>query len=170
SELQTTDKCQHDPVQCRDCLRRDLEGRINAGDWRSIKCPHQGCNEVLTPRDVDKFVSPEIFRAYIKEKTFEALSHNPKYRVCHDSSCGNGQIVDVRDSDPFWACSRCRKLSCFLCKEIGHRGETCEQSRKLNPQRDQVEAARRKKCKRCPKKDCRRFIHKIKGCAHMTCV
>ncbi|OCT45303.1 hypothetical protein CLCR_06285 [Cladophialophora carrionii] len=63
SELQTTDKCQHDPVQCRDCLRADLEGRINAGEWRSIKCPHQSCDEELTPRDVDKFVSSEVFRA-----------------------------------------------------------------------------------------------------------
>ncbi|KAJ9602751.1 E3 ubiquitin-protein ligase rnf14 [Cladophialophora chaetospira] len=62
-DLQTTSRCRHDPVQCRDCLRRDIEGRINAGDWRTIICPDQDCDEELAPRDVDKFVSPEIFKA-----------------------------------------------------------------------------------------------------------
>lgn len=62
-ELRPTSKCQHDPRQCRDCLRRDIEGRINAGEWRTIICPGPGCEEELTPRDVDKLVSPEVFRA-----------------------------------------------------------------------------------------------------------
>ena len=63
SALQTTSKCQHDPGQCANCLKIAIEGRINAGEWRTISCPSQDCDEELTPRDVDKFVSPEVFKA-----------------------------------------------------------------------------------------------------------
>ncbi len=62
-DLQATSKCQHDPGQCRGCLKRAIEGRINTGEWRTITCPSQHCDEELTPRDVDKFVSPEVFKA-----------------------------------------------------------------------------------------------------------
>ena len=78
-------------------------------------------------------------------------------------------IADGSEPDPCWKCSRCAKTSCFMCRGAGHKGETCEQSRKLNPQREEVEAARRKACKKCPKKGCGRYIHKIRGCTHMTC-
>jgi hypothetical protein len=63
AKLQPTSKCQHDPDHCRDCLKRYIEGRIEGGEWRTIECPYPNCKEELTPRDVDEFVSPEVFRA-----------------------------------------------------------------------------------------------------------
>ena len=63
SDLQATRRCQHDPTRCSGCLRREIEARINAGEWQTIQCPSQLCSEELTPRDVDKLVSPEVFKA-----------------------------------------------------------------------------------------------------------
>ncbi|KAF2674108.1 hypothetical protein BT63DRAFT_435271 [Microthyrium microscopicum] len=68
-----------------------------------------------------------------------------------------------------WRCTKCSKLNCFRCKEEAHPGETCEQSRQLNPLRGDNERERKRVSKKCPKKWCGRYIGKTYGCVHMHC-
>lgn len=55
--------CTHVPNICKECINTWLstDGVLTPLTWYDIRCPSQGCGEVIQPADMQRFCIPEIF-------------------------------------------------------------------------------------------------------------
>jgi len=58
-----TPTCTHVPNICKECINTWLstDGVLTALTWYDIRCPSQGCGEVIQPADMSQFCTSEIF-------------------------------------------------------------------------------------------------------------
>lgn len=82
-------------------------------------------------------------------------------------------IFEVAGNPTFFTCPLCTKQFCLKCKTEYHTNSTCEQYQQWlqeNGRADELfdEFVIGKKYKQCP--GCKRWIEKIDGCNHLTCI
>jgi hypothetical protein len=58
-----TRTCTHVPNICKECINTWLstDGVLTALTWYDIRCPSQGCGEVIQPADMSQFCTTELF-------------------------------------------------------------------------------------------------------------
>jgi hypothetical protein len=58
-----TPTCTHVPNICKECINTWLgtDGVLTTLAWYDIRCPSQGCGEVIRPADMQRFCVPKLF-------------------------------------------------------------------------------------------------------------
>lgn len=166
-------KCEH--RFCVDCYRQYLFQKIKEeGEAARIKCPGDGCNNIMDSRSLDLLVTADLtdryhellMRTYVDDK--ETLKWCPAPNCVYAVECG----VKKRDLNrivPTVACDS-KHGFCFGCTLADHQPCPCSLVKKwLKKCEDDSETANwiSANTKECPK--CGSTIEKNGGCNHMTC-
>lgn len=171
--------CLHKLQICRACLITHIDTQLQTTGFDGIKCPHEGCPEVLDERAIRVHASLETIRRYEAYLLKQAFGDETSFRLCAHPGCSGGGLVDVA-IDSFMICEKCGGKTCLSCECIWHTDVTCEENRERKAEAE-AESARREAedtlsqetvarvAKICPNKKCGWRIQRAHGCDHMTC-
>ena len=166
-------KCGH--RYCVDCYRQYLAQKIrDEGEAARIKCPGDGCNNIVDSKSLELLVPSELkdrynellMRTYVDDK--ENLKWCPAPECIYAIECS----VKKRDLNrivPTVTCERKHNF-CFGCTLADHQPCPCKLVKQwLKKCEDDSETANwiNANTKECPK--CNSTIEKNGGCNHMTC-
>ncbi|CAG8550821.1 9534_t:CDS:2 [Dentiscutata heterogama] len=164
--LNITDQCCHDISICRNCVGEHIEREFNKESIKilysennrhednenvKIKCPEDGCNEILNQKDIKEFASEETFKRYEKFLLNIALSQIDTFQWCLNPNCGSGQD-HYQEGAPVMICNSCGKMTCVVHRllidverreEVRGRREEEERIRREEELRRQEEERRR---------------------------
>ncbi|KAL9048964.1 MAG: hypothetical protein Q9162_007462 [Coniocarpon cinnabarinum] len=173
-ELQTfAMKCEH--RFCSDCYRQYLTQKVKEeGESARIRCPGDGCNQIVDSRSIDLLIADEVksryedllLRTYVDDK--DNLKWCPAPNCEHAVECGVKQ-KDLGRVVPTVTCN-CGHAFCFGCTLNDHQPAPCPVVKKwLKKCADDSETANwiSANTKECPR--CFSTIEKNGGCNHMTC-
>ncbi|KAK4464178.1 hypothetical protein QBC42DRAFT_284738 [Cladorrhinum samala] len=168
--VKITEKCRHEVMICRECLKRWLQTSTESGDWRRLRCPHEVCEEVIGYDSVRRYAAAATFERYDRWMLNDALQEVKGFERCLSASCGYGHV-----HDPTCEEFRCRNPKCgarhCVKHQTAHEGETCKQYEQRQKKREEENEASEKvvneMAKECP--NCKRLVHKTQGCNHITC-
>jgi ariadne-1 len=166
-------KCGH--RFCISCYRQYLAQKIREeGEAARIKCPGDGCNNIVDAKSLALLVPPELkvryhellTRTYVDDK--ENLKWCPAPECIYAIECG----VKKRDLGRIVPTVQCQDKHsfCFGCTLSDHQPCPCALVRRwLKKCEDDSETANwiSANTKECPK--CNSTIEKNGGCNHMTC-
>lgn len=96
----------------------------------------------------------------------EILRRDESFMDCPARDCKGGFIFDSRCS--YVKCIECDTDICIRCKEIMHKGISCETYQEIKNGDDKSEQWKKEKTKKCPNARCGVPIEKNDGCPHMT--
>ncbi|KAF2807483.1 uncharacterized protein BDZ99DRAFT_523095 [Mytilinidion resinicola] len=179
-DLPSLMNCEHEPQVCSDCYQGWIASELNSKSWKEIKCPEEGCKQILNHAEVQEYATPEVYAKFDALSAREALNDDPNFRWCRGPNCKSGQIHESDVSGNIFVCVDCGFKVCTVHEGVWHEGETCEEydyrtsGRKEKDQKAQEEASAAeiaKITKKCPGKrgNCGWNIEKNDGCDHMTC-
>merc|ERR1711998_775238 len=139
------------------------------GNVTQIRCPHTGCGETLTHRDVQKHAAAVDFESYDRVLIKQSLQQMNEFRWCSRPGCGSGQLVEGAEANPIMTCHHCRHRTCYRHRIAWHCGKTCEMYDADMGESEEAQLVQwmEEHAKRCPK--CGVGIEKNEGCDHMTC-
>ncbi|KAJ6256529.1 Cullin-9 [Drechslerella dactyloides] len=160
--------CNHtESMCCTDCLQMMMDSAVRNAMWGDIKCPE--CNALLDSNGVRKFSSEEAYIKWEKFQLNKLLEGDEEFRWCpgQNFTCGHGQLHPDRDSQPRIICSECDTHSCFTCRVVWHRGQSCAEYQ-ASLAISQSEALILKTTKRCPKRGCGVPIEKREACLEVS--
>ncbi|KAF3919858.1 Cullin-9 [Orbilia brochopaga] len=160
--------CNHtESMCCTDCLQQMMDSAVRNAMWGDIKCPE--CNALLDSEGVRKFSSEEAYAKWDKFQLNKVLEAFDDFRWCpgNNFTCGHGQLHPDRDSQPRIICSECDTHSCFTCRVLWHRGQSCAEY-KASLDMSQSEKLILKTTKRCPKRGCGVPIEKREACLEVS--
>lgn len=166
-------KCGH--RYCVDCYRQYLGQKIrDEGEAARIKCPGDGCNNVVDTKSLELLVPSELkdryhellMRTYVDDK--ENLKWCPAPECIYAIECS----VKKRDLNRIVPTVTCegKHNFCFGCTLADHQPCPCKLVKQwLKKCEDDSETANwiNANTKECPK--CNSTIEKNGGCNHMTC-
>lgn len=167
-----TNRCQHEPIACRQCLAQHIEAQLfSQAMVLEINCPSHPCPEKLGYDEIKQWAAADCFKRYNSIALRQHLSEDINFRWCLNAKCDHGQTHRLGDEYPIVQCTWCYKKSCFTHQLPWHEGLTCAQFDSLRPDvaADQ-EAAQlligttTQQCSKCKKR-----IERSAGCDHMTC-
>ncbi|KAJ9627107.1 hypothetical protein H2203_003568 [Taxawa tesnikishii (nom. ined.)] len=166
-------KCGH--RFCVDCYRQYLSQKIKEeGEAARIKCPGEGCNNIVDSKSLDLLVTEDLkdryqellTRTYVDDK--DNLKWCPAPNCVYAVECGVKQR-DLNKTVPTVHCD-CNHNFCFGCTLADHQPAPCVLVKMwLKKCEDDSETANwiSANTKECPK--CHSTIEKNGGCNHMTC-
>ncbi|CAG8780426.1 3611_t:CDS:2 [Gigaspora margarita] len=96
-------------VDIREYIKHELEDNGNV----KIKCPEDGCNEILIQKDIKEFASEETFRRYERFLLNFALSQISTFQWCLNPNCESGQD-HYQEGVPIMVCNSCGEKSCVV--------------------------------------------------------
>ncbi|KAF0457808.1 ring finger protein [Gigaspora margarita] len=111
--LNITDQCNHDFSICRECVGEYIKHELEDNGNVKIKCPEDGCNEILIQKDIKEFASEETFRRYERFLLNIALSQISTFQWCLNPNCGSGQD-HYQEGVPIMVCNSCGEKSCVV--------------------------------------------------------
>ena len=185
-----TASCSHASQVCIDCMRETMKSEImGKGAVQGIRCPTNGCEEVLDYHDIQSWSDKGTFSKYDDFLVRKAMGVEGNYVNCKNAACGAGQIHDegggsiflgivtpVPDAHiaeaPIVTCYACRFRSCFNHQIPWHEGYTCVEwdEYKKGRNEESIKSTQEylaKFTKACP--NCKRPTEKASGCDHMKC-
>lgn len=120
---------------CRECWRRYIERSMETKEPRcfsKLTCPHEVCGELLTERDLEILVSPELFRIFRNYQIRDFVEGCDKFAYCRGENCD--RIIHIRQSADssgkiYAFCDSCQKEFCAGCGLDRHFPATCEMFR-----------------------------------------
>ena len=126
-------ECGH--YYCRECWRRYIETSMETKGQQCVSkltCPYVGCGELLTERDLEILVSPELFRIFRSYQIRDFVEGCDKFAYCRGVNCD--RIIHIRQStDPsgkiYACCDSCQTEFCAGCGLDRHFPATCEMFR-----------------------------------------
>jgi hypothetical protein len=169
---------------CTACIHYWIIAQMQRGKFANsdLKCLFEKCPVELPQPLIQHCLTPQEFVELKRLKQLNDVYRNPDLLFCGNSHCDQvinkaswSQMKDVN----FWGKVHCRSCGFETCVECGqeyHRdakfplqrcffkSSSCD-SKQLDDKFQQWKSKR--PVKRCPA--CRRFIHKLKGCNHVTC-
>jgi len=129
---------------CRECWRHYIETSIKTKGQQCVSkltCPHEVCGELLTERDLEILVSPELFRIFRNYQIRDFVEGCDKFVYCRGVNCD--RIIHIRQStDPsgkiYAFCDLCQTEFCDGCGLDRHFPATCEMFRQWDMNYDAV--------------------------------
>mmetsp|Transcript_15672 Transcript_15672/g.26277 ORF Transcript_15672/g.26277 Transcript_15672/m.26277 type:complete len:535 (-) Transcript_15672:219-1823(-) len=153
---------------CEDCFGHYLRSKFDEGPVGILtNCPHQKCNQKVTPSCFSSLLSPEHFATYDRLAVTQFLEASKSYKYCPGPNCD--RIVASTGATQI-DCNHCGHSFCFQCTRDDHRPCACATLVRWEDKcRDESETANwmmvnTKKCSKCLTN-----IEKNQGCNHMTC-
>jgi len=90
-----TPSCSHQSQICIDCMRETMKSEISGkGAVQGIRCPTNGCEELLDYHDIRLWSDPETFSKYDNFLVRKAMGVEGNYVNCKNAACDGGQIHD----------------------------------------------------------------------------
>lgn len=173
--------CKH--FFCPDCFDYYLENEITLGNVKTIRCPHNGCNIVLSKSDVSDLLlltgstneevekKKNLNEKYLKFLKNHEVEDDKKKFYCPWPNCeGVGMIErELEYQDVINTTVKCNLNPehefCILCGNKKHIGG-CLSDQEIEILR--LVKSGELKLKKCP--GCANWTEKKGGCNHMTCV
>lgn len=166
-------KCGH--RFCINCYRQYLSQKIREeGEAARIKCPGDGCNNIVDSKALDLLVAADLTDRYheLLRRTYVDDKENLKW--CPAPECIFAIECGVKKRDLFRVVPTvhcdCKHSFCFGCTLADHQPTPCGLVKKWTKKcEDDSETANwiAANTKECPK--CQSTIEKNGGCNHMTC-
>ncbi|EDR12657.1 uncharacterized protein LACBIDRAFT_292698 [Laccaria bicolor S238N-H82] len=149
-----TNRCQHEPIACRQCLAQHIEAQLfSQAMVLEINCPSHPCPEKLGYDEIKQWAAADCFKRYNSIALRQHLSEDINFRWCLNAKCDHGQthrlgglyqsisfLEDILtqalrnvDEYPIVQCTWCYKKSCFTHQLPWHEGLTCAQFDSLRP-------------------------------------
>jgi len=163
--------CRH--FFCCSCWRDCAVGLVR--EWGGIlgmRCPMDGCSELVDCRDILNLFSAEDARRRVSRSLLSAfVEASPRLRKCPSADCTCVVFAPpaVQSGEPV-QCAKCNSFFCFHCGRDSHAPASCDQmalwSAKVDADGANI-AMILTSTKACPA--CRERIEKNCGCNHMTC-
>lgn len=154
---------------CIDCYEQWISTKVKDGTT-NIKCPTKDCGRNLhSDLEVLAYISGVLLEKYQHLQTLDALRAMPGFCQCPGINCANGFIVP--ESYSYATCNVCNIDVCTKCKEIYHKGMSCEEYKISRAESDPTykESLKWKEenTKSCP--SCKAPTLKSSGCDHIKC-
>ncbi|XP_019099657.1 PREDICTED: putative E3 ubiquitin-protein ligase ARI4 [Camelina sativa] len=177
-EMFCVDKCRH--RLCCECMKRHIEVRLRL-EGSVIRCPHYRCKSKLTFGSCVDLLTPKLRKMWqrrIKEDTIPITQRI----YCPNPRCS--ALMSIKEAG-VWIyfskftkearvrrrCFECGQLLCIKCKVPWHSDLSCDDYKKLGPNRtadDMLKALANKKLwRQCEK--CKHMIELLEGCIKVTC-
>lgn len=93
--LRITQSCNHDRDICLDCLSQHIDIQYRDNIWDQIRCPSEGCREILNADDVNKYAAPETVNRYNDRLARQLLQNDKSFQQCRHAPCENVQEVSA---------------------------------------------------------------------------
>ncbi|KAL5711335.1 RBR-type E3 ubiquitin transferase [Ranunculus cassubicifolius] len=178
AQMFAIDTCSH--RYCLSCMKQHVEVKLLHG--MTPKCPHEGCNTVLTIPICRKFLPSDLIDL-MNQRTKESSIPATEKVYCPYPKCSvlmsraevlpytNGVRIGIEQS-MIKKCIQCRGLFCINCKVPWHNGLSCYEYKMRNPNPTVEDAklkslANTKSWRQCKK--CSHMIELAEGCYHITC-
>lgn len=127
----------------------------------TIKCPHEGCENVYQDEDIKMILEDNYFKKYLRFKNTAMLNQNPNIRWCIRPGCE--KFIIGEPDKPYLRCE-CGMEMCFNCSNEYHNGKTCAEMIDIVYK----EYAKKVDIQFCP--NCKSYVEKDNaGCNHMRC-
>ncbi|MDI1493464.1 MAG: hypothetical protein OHK93_005254 [Ramalina farinacea] len=102
--LRITQSCNHDRDICLDCLSQHIDIQFRDNIWDQIRCPSEGCRDILNADDVNKYAAPETVNRYNDRLARQLFQNDKAFQQCRHAPCENVQevsaAVDRSPEDP----------------------------------------------------------------------
>ncbi|KAF2862954.1 ariadne-1 [Piedraia hortae CBS 480.64] len=160
---------------CVNCYRHYLDQKISEeGEAARIRCPGEGCNQILDARSLHLLLSQKLLARYNELLTRSYVDDREPLKWCPAPECVYAIECSVKPSDlkyivPTVTCD-CHYAFCFGCTLADHQPSPCTiVKRWLKKCADDSETSNwiSANTKECPR--CQSTIEKNGGCNHMTC-
>lgn len=177
-QMFTVDGCLH--RYCFSCMKQHIEVKFLAGS--EAKCPHEGCESILSIESCNKLLPPEVIEIIIQrfkessipvsEKVYcprprcSALMSKTEVLEYTKNMHGNAKQSGARE------CMKCHRLFCINCKISWHDGMTCKDYQNSSYKNQTEDAklkslAREKLWRPCAR--CSHLVELAEGCYHIIC-
>ena len=174
--LVPTSTCSHDAGTCMSCIQESLKMNMNGGslaicsDITKIPCCGGfNCKEHFEEKDLRNYLDKQQMAKW-NDLAFQAFAKKQDdFRWCSEPSCGSGQFVDGGlESNTFFKCHKCRKMTCVRHRIPMHVGISCFEYDMIGTDYSRTMDEIAKSSKPCPA--CGEAVLKSDGCDHMTCL
>ncbi|KAF2489028.1 hypothetical protein BU16DRAFT_221230 [Lophium mytilinum] len=126
-DLPSLMNCEHEPQVCNECYQGWIASELNSKSWKEIKCPEEGCKQILCHAEVQEYATSEVYAKFDALSAREALNDDPNFRWCRGPNCKSGQIHESDVSGNIFVCVDCGFKVCTVHEGVWHEGETCEE-------------------------------------------
>ena len=93
--LRITQSCNHDRDICLDCLSQHIDIQFRDNIWDQIRCPSEGCREILNADDVNEYATPETVNRYNDRLARQLFQNDKSFQQCRHAPCENVQEVSA---------------------------------------------------------------------------
>ncbi|KAF2491119.1 hypothetical protein BU16DRAFT_144198 [Lophium mytilinum] len=97
-DLPSLMNCEHEPQVCSDCYQRWIASELNSKSWKEIKCPEEGCKQILCHAEVQEYATSEVYAKFDALSAREAL--NKLSKVDPDTGADNMMSAFLRTRTP----------------------------------------------------------------------
>ena len=143
---------------CNGCIGENMKALLEAGKVTRLRCMQQGCTQVYTIKEVEKFCTPKEAELYLKINKDVQVGKNKNLRWCSNIDCDN-VVRRSRCPCKSKAVCECGQAMCFECGEAWHTG-SCKNGVDNNYAKFMLLAT-------CPK--CKAPVEKNGACNMMSC-
>ncbi|OTA55859.1 hypothetical protein K449DRAFT_438423 [Hypoxylon sp. EC38] len=123
-QTRLTDKCEHNPSLCLDCVALSINSQIQDATSDNLRCPE--CNEHLRFYEIQRFADPNLFSHY-QRRIIDGLISKVDHFIWCPLGCGTGQIHYSGAEQPLVYCPKDDRHFCFRHRTAWHYDYTCEE-------------------------------------------
>ena len=150
--------CNH--IFCGSCLKEYLNTQISSFKAHPIKCPQDGCTQIIQAEIIQKLLDQKDFDQYQRLISQKLNKRAQNKLMCPKSGCS--RLITQSQNFLYTKC-KCESLICNVCGNFWHEGKTCLEV--IDP--EFTSYSEKNELKFCVM--CKTIMAKVDGCTHITC-
>mgnify|MGYP001025091872 CR=1 FL=1 len=162
TDMTILDPCEH--FYCTSCLTDFITINIQEGAVNAIKCPHSGCQLVISSFIVWQ-LTPDLYSKYDRLLLVAALNTMQDLTYCPRKGCSLPIVIPKNRKEA--TCPSCNFHFCLICFGVYHGTTRCPLYLSENEQEAESIKYAQQVTRKCP--NCFTPIEKNGGCSHMYC-
>ena len=126
-----TENCTHNwtAIMCKDCLDGYMTSKIaveNRAVNAKIACWAEGCKEILSHHEIQRYSDPDLFDAYDSALLQQMIHEGETFASCSTQGCKGGGWLESDDVS-YFQCQLCNLETCVSHNgpRDDHRGKPC---------------------------------------------
>jgi hypothetical protein len=126
-----TENCTHNwtSIMCKDCLDGYMTSKItveNRAVNANIACWAEGCKEILSHHEIQRYSDPDLFDAYDSALLQQMIHEGETFASCSTQDCKGGGWLES-DEVSYFQCQLCNLETCVSHNgpRDDHRGKPC---------------------------------------------